>query len=156
MMGGLSFRLFSDSPYLTCLTAKMKLTQGVMAAVSAGMLIYAASVEMLAGDFIMDPSLWKSGVGKQALALISLLVGASAMAFIGCVFLAFPTFLPLWPGRIAGADYGDRSFVFGHHSATGGFLLLLFISIDAALDHRPLYHYFVVSALVNAPSSGGY
>ena len=56
-----------------------------MAAVSAGMLIYAASVEMLAGDFIMDPSLWKSGVGKQALALISLLVGASAMAVIGCV-----------------------------------------------------------------------
>ena len=68
----------------------MKLTQGIMAAVSAGMLIYAASVEMLAGDFIMDPSLWKSGVGKQALALISLLVGAGAMAIIGCVFLAFP------------------------------------------------------------------
>ncbi|KAF9652522.1 Zinc/iron permease [Thelephora ganbajun] len=63
--------------------ARMTLTQGVMAAVSAGMLIYAASVEMLAGDFIMDPSLWKSGVGKQALALISLLVGASAMAVIG-------------------------------------------------------------------------
>lgn len=70
----------------------MKLTQGVMAAVSAGMLIYAASVEMLAGDFIMDPSLWKSGVGKQALALISLLVGAGAMAFIGCVFFASPLF----------------------------------------------------------------
>jgi zinc transporter 1/2/3 len=66
----------------------MKLMQGVMAAVSAGMLIYAASVEMLAGDFIMDPSLWKSDVGKQALALVSLLVGASAMAFIGCVFPA--------------------------------------------------------------------
>jgi len=60
-----------------------------MAAVSAGMLIYAASVEMLAGDFIMDPSLWKSGVGRQALALVSLLVGASAMALIGCVFLSF-------------------------------------------------------------------
>lgn len=68
----------------------MKLTQGIMAAVSAGMLIYVASVEMLAGDFIMDPTLWKSDVGKQALALISLLVGASAMALIGCVFLASP------------------------------------------------------------------
>ena len=67
-----------------------------MAAVSAGMLIYAASVEMLAGDFIMDPSLWKSGVGKQALALISLLVGASAMAVIGCVFLTFPLFFSPW------------------------------------------------------------
>lgn len=63
----------------------MKLTQGVMAAVSAGMLIYAASVEMLAGDFIMDPSLWKSGVGRQVLALVSLFVGAGAMAVIGCV-----------------------------------------------------------------------
>jgi len=77
-----------------------------MAAVSAGMLIYAASVEMLAGDFIMDPTLWKSGVGKQALALISLLVGASAMAFIGCVSLtSIPSLSPL---RIFGADYGDR------------------------------------------------
>ncbi|KAF9788404.1 Zinc/iron permease [Thelephora terrestris] len=63
--------------------ARMRITQGVMAAISAGMLIYAASVEMLAGDFIMDPSLWKSDVGKQALALSSLLVGASAMALIG-------------------------------------------------------------------------
>lgn len=71
----------------------MKLIQGIMAAISAGMLIYAASVEMLAGDFIMDPSLWKSGVGKQALALISLLIGAGAMAVIGCVFLAFPSAL---------------------------------------------------------------
>lgn len=73
----------------------MKLTQGVMAAVSAGMLIYAASVEMLAGDFIMDPSLWKSGVYKQALALISLLVGASAMAFIGYVSFDPPPFTSL-------------------------------------------------------------
>ena len=72
----------------------MKLTQGVMAAVSAGMLIYAATVEMLAGDFIMDPSLWKSDVGKQALALISLLIGASAMAFIGYV-LRFSPFTSL-------------------------------------------------------------
>ena len=64
-----------------------------MAAISAGMLIYAASVEMLAGDFIMDPSLWKSGVRKQALALISLLVGASAMALIGYVFFSLPCVL---------------------------------------------------------------
>src|SRR5882757_5843840 len=71
--GGLSFLYVRSCSCLTYPKAKMKLTQGVMAAVSAGMLIYAASVEMLAGDFIMDPSLWKSGVGKQALALISLL-----------------------------------------------------------------------------------
>ena len=73
------------------LTAKMKLTRGVMAAVSAGMLIYAASVEMLAGDFIMDPSLWKSGVGRQALAPVSLLVGAGAMAVIRYAFSTFET-----------------------------------------------------------------
>ena len=86
--------MFSHSLHLTYLIANMKLTQGVMAAISAGMLIYAASVEMLAGDFIMDPSLWKSGVGKQALALISLLVGAGAMAVIGCVFPTFSSILP--------------------------------------------------------------
>lgn len=56
-----------------------------MAAISAGMLIYAACVEMLAGDFIMDPTLWKSGVGKQALAVGSLIVGAGAMAVVGYV-----------------------------------------------------------------------
>ena len=83
-----------------------------MAAVSAGMLIYAASVEMLAGDFIMDPSLWKSGVGRQALALVSLLVGAGAMALIGCVFLTFPA--PFRSDGDFGAGYGDRSFVSGH------------------------------------------
>jgi hypothetical protein len=64
-----------------------------MAAISAGMLIYAAAVEMLAGDFIMDPSLWKSDVKKQALALISLLVGAGAMALIGYVFFSLPCVL---------------------------------------------------------------
>jgi len=83
----------------------MKLTQGIMAAVSAGMLIYAASVEMLAGDFIMDPSLWKSGVGRQALALISLLVGASAMAFIGWAILLSPPDLALIDFD---AECGDR------------------------------------------------
>ena len=77
-----------------------------MAAVSAGMLIYAASVEMLAGDFIMDPSLWKSSVGRQALALISLLVGASAMAVIGCAFLAFFLFALIdgSPVQVMGID----------------------------------------------------
>jgi zinc transporter 1/2/3 len=33
-------------------TAQMGLTQGLLSAVSAGMLIYAATVEMLAGDFV--------------------------------------------------------------------------------------------------------
>ncbi|KAG5635977.1 hypothetical protein H0H81_009481 [Sphagnurus paluster] len=33
-------------------TARMHLTQGLMSGISAGMLIYAATVEMLAGDFV--------------------------------------------------------------------------------------------------------
>jgi len=61
----------------------MRLTQGVMSAISAGMLIYAACVEMLAGDFVMDPILWRSGVGRQALALLSLGAGVVCMALVG-------------------------------------------------------------------------
>ncbi|KAG9312484.1 zinc iron permease [Chiua virens] len=63
--------------------ARMRLTQGIMSAISAGMLTYAACVEMLAGDFVMDPILWRSGVGKQALALFSLAAGVTAMALVG-------------------------------------------------------------------------
>lgn len=64
------------------LPAEMKFTQGLMSAVSAGMLIYAACVEMLAGDFVMDPHLWRSGIWRQALALGSLFAGTAAMAVI--------------------------------------------------------------------------
>lgn len=60
----------------------LKFTQGLMSAISAGMLIYAACVEMLAGDFVMDPILWRSGIAKQALALGSLLAGVVAMALM--------------------------------------------------------------------------
>ncbi|RPD58203.1 Zinc/iron permease [Lentinus tigrinus ALCF2SS1-7] len=59
------------------------LVQGVMSAISAGMLIYAACVEMLAGDFVMDAHLWRSSVHRQALALGSLFAGVLAMAAIG-------------------------------------------------------------------------
>ncbi|TDL20444.1 Zinc/iron permease [Rickenella mellea] len=62
---------------------KMKLTQGIMSAVSAGMLIYAACVEMLAADFIMDAKMKKSGFGTQALAFASLVAGMTGMAVIG-------------------------------------------------------------------------
>ncbi|KAF8123560.1 zinc iron permease [Boletus edulis] len=63
--------------------AHLRLTQGIMSAISAGLLIYAACVEMLAGDFVMDPILWQSGVGKQALALFSLAAGVTLMALVG-------------------------------------------------------------------------
>lgn len=51
-----------------------------MSATSAGMLIYAACVEMLAGDFVMDPAMWRSGAGRQALALASVGAGVLGMA----------------------------------------------------------------------------
>ena len=51
--------------------------------ISAGMLMYAACVEMLAGDFVMDPLLWHSGLWKQTLALVSLGAGVAAMALVG-------------------------------------------------------------------------
>lgn len=63
--------------------AHNKLTQGLLCALSAGMLIYASCVEMLAGDFVMDSSLWRSAVWRQCLALGSLAVGVVGMSVIG-------------------------------------------------------------------------
>ena len=56
--------------------------QGLMSAISAGMLIYAACVEMLAADFVMDPTLWRSGWVRQGVAVGSLVLGACAMGAI--------------------------------------------------------------------------
>ncbi|KAI0084576.1 Zinc/iron permease [Irpex rosettiformis] len=60
----------------------LKQMQGVLSATSAGMLIYAACVEMLAGDFVMDPMMWRSGLRRQVLALVSLVLGVAAMSAI--------------------------------------------------------------------------
>ncbi|KAG6885100.1 hypothetical protein C0993_005867 [Termitomyces sp. T159_Od127] len=64
---------------------QLQLTQGLMAAISAGMLIYASTVEMLAGDFVFgdDEHEYKSPVVKKILAITSLLAGATAMALVG-------------------------------------------------------------------------
>jgi solute carrier family 39 (zinc transporter), member 1/2/3 len=56
--------------------------QGVLSAMSAGMLIYAACIEMLAGDFVMDPTMWRSGLRRQLMALLSLVAGVAAMSAI--------------------------------------------------------------------------
>lgn len=64
-------------------TAYLKLIQGLMSAISAGMLIYAACVEMLAGDFVMDPLLWRSSIKRQVLAMGSVFMGVAGMALIG-------------------------------------------------------------------------
>ena len=63
--------------------AHAKLTQGLLCAVSAGMLIYVSCVEMLAGDFVMDSNLWRSAVWRQILALGSLMVGVVGMSVVG-------------------------------------------------------------------------
>lgn len=56
--------------------------QGLLSAMSAGMLIYAACVEMLAGDFVMDPTMWRRSVKRQVMALVSLIAGVAAMSAI--------------------------------------------------------------------------
>ncbi|KIK24668.1 hypothetical protein PISMIDRAFT_10092 [Pisolithus microcarpus 441] len=62
--------------------AHMRLVQGLMSAISAGMLIYAACVEMLAADFVVDPTLWRSGWKRQFVAVGSLLMGAIGMGAV--------------------------------------------------------------------------
>ncbi|KAF4565453.1 hypothetical protein EYR36_002024 [Pleurotus pulmonarius] len=62
----------------------LRLTQGIMSAISAGMLIYAACVEMLAADFVNDPHMHMGvgGVRRQAVALGSLLAGVLLMTLV--------------------------------------------------------------------------
>ncbi|KZT04043.1 Zinc/iron permease [Laetiporus sulphureus 93-53] len=64
---------------------KVVLLTGVMSTLSAGMLIYAACIEMLVGDFVLDPHLWHSSVSRQALTLCALLAGVAAMGVVGIV-----------------------------------------------------------------------
>ncbi|KAG9090420.1 hypothetical protein FS749_000539 [Ceratobasidium sp. UAMH 11750] len=59
------------------------LVRGLASAVSAGLLIYASCVELLASDFIAEPKMRKAGIRRQAGALGSLLAGAAGMAIIG-------------------------------------------------------------------------
>jgi hypothetical protein len=63
--------------------------QGIMAALSAGLLVYAGCVEMLAADFVLaagPDTLATARPARRALALGSLLAGAAGMAVLGCVF----------------------------------------------------------------------
>ena len=62
---------------------RVRRVQGFMSAMSAGMLVYAACVEMLAGDFVMDAMMWRSSLRRQVLALLALFAGVCAMSFIG-------------------------------------------------------------------------
>ncbi|KAF8063393.1 ZIP zinc transporter-domain-containing protein [Lyophyllum atratum] len=103
--------VFTPSKALTspAESARMHLTQGLMSAISAGMLIYAATVEMLAGDFVFGDVSGDHGHGHghghghepnhehehehdksplganglKILAVCSLLSGSTAMALVG-------------------------------------------------------------------------
>lgn len=91
----------------------MALTQGLLSAVSAGMLIYAATVEMLAGDFVFGDiggdhghshdhthdhehghghshgheistnETKRGGIWRKVLAVASLLAGVAGMGVVG-------------------------------------------------------------------------
>lgn len=96
-----------------------------MSALSAGMLIYAACVEMLAGDFVLDPHLWRTSVRRQALALGSLLLGVVAMGAVGyvsviCFDFNVKLIAPVCKnlGRVnntSSPSLGVLSFPFGSH-----------------------------------------
>ncbi|KAI9461399.1 hypothetical protein F5148DRAFT_1300161 [Russula earlei] len=62
-----------------------KVAEGVLCAISAGMLIYAACVEMLAADIVLDPTLWRASKGRQIVALLSVMAGAVGMILLECV-----------------------------------------------------------------------
>ena len=62
--------------------AGSKVAEGVLSAISAGMLIYAACVEMLAADFVLDPTLWRASKGRQIVALASVGMGAGGMVLL--------------------------------------------------------------------------
>jgi zinc transporter 1/2/3 len=59
-----------------------KIAEGVLSAISAGMLIYAACVEMLAADFVLDPTLWRASKGRQLAALASVAMGAACIVLL--------------------------------------------------------------------------
>jgi zinc transporter 1/2/3 len=64
----------------------MKLTQGLMSAISAGTLIYASCVEMLAGDFVMTGNSSAEdvgGVAAKVIALCSVGLGVLGMGMVG-------------------------------------------------------------------------
>lgn len=62
--------------------AGSKIAEGVLCAISAGMLIYAACVEMLAADIVLDPTLWRASKKRQVVALVSVALGATGMVLL--------------------------------------------------------------------------
>ncbi|GBB91738.1 hypothetical protein RclHR1_01910022 [Rhizophagus clarus] len=64
-------------------SATALIVQGILDSISAGILLYAALVELIANDFIYDPKFRKKPTIYQASAFLLLLLGAGTMALIG-------------------------------------------------------------------------
>ena len=75
---GLAIRYTYDSQSQTAL-----LVQGIFDSISAGILLYAAMVELLAADFIMGAELRRSRTIVQVSAFVLILLGGGIMALIG-------------------------------------------------------------------------
>jgi zinc transporter 1/2/3 len=60
----------------------VKVAEGVLCAVSAGMLIYAACVKMLAADFVLDLTLWRASKSRWLLALASVTMGDTGIVLL--------------------------------------------------------------------------
>jgi zinc transporter 1/2/3 len=102
----------SGPPHVTLMViypAQLKMVQGIMAALSAGLLIYAATVEMLAADFVLaagPEGLAQAHPGKQALALVSLAAGVAGMSVIG--YVTSSIILTTAPLMLLPSGYGLR------------------------------------------------
>lgn len=59
------------------------IVQGVLDSISAGILLYAALVELLVNDFINDPKFHKKSIAHQCSAFFIFLLGAGMMSLIG-------------------------------------------------------------------------
>ncbi|KIY44655.1 Zinc/iron permease, partial [Fistulina hepatica ATCC 64428] len=66
-------------------SVQMDAVQGILSAISAGMLIYAATVEMLAGDFVFGKLGSEGGVKRQIQAVFALLLGVLCMGMLSFI-----------------------------------------------------------------------
>ncbi|KAG8925487.1 high-affinity Zn(2+) transporter zrt1 [Tulasnella sp. 418] len=80
---GIALGILLKHTHKSLSTANSSTFGGVMSAISAGLLIYAGTVELLGGDFVNDADMRRSSRGRQTMAFLSLGVGATGMALIG-------------------------------------------------------------------------
>ncbi|KAM0323254.1 hypothetical protein ACHAQA_008845 [Verticillium albo-atrum] len=62
--------------------ADQTLVNGIFDAISAGILMYTGLVELLAHEFMLNPEMRRSGLGKQLGAFVCIIFGAGVMALL--------------------------------------------------------------------------